>query len=221
MHFLAHVVDQVLPVIENIRLLDRLATSAAAEERRRLARDIHDNMVQTFIGYQLGLAAVRERLDAGTADLAANTIQLMATTDQMIATLRNYIHQMPSCSAREDVLLEALGRFAGTFSEATQIEVQVEATADLQINDRLAAEVFQMIVEGLSNVRRHTRAACARIELTRRDDHLRLQIANDGAAPPARFIPRSISERAAALGGQVRVDHIAGAGTQVIVEIPL
>ena len=57
--------------------------------------------------------------------------------------------------------------------------------------------------------------------LTRHDDHLRLRIANDGAAAPARFIPRSISERAAALGGQARVDHVAGLGTQVIVEIPL
>jgi signal transduction histidine kinase len=100
--------------------------------------------------------------------------------------------------------------------------VQVEAASDLYINDRLVAEVFQMIVEGLSNIRRHTQAGCASIGLTRQNDCLILRIANDGAdAVPTRFIPRSIAERAAALGGQVRVEHIAGGGTQVTVEIPL
>jgi signal transduction histidine kinase len=221
MSFLLQVIEQMLPVIENIRMLDKLASNAAAEERRRLARDIHDTMVQTFIGYQLGLAAVRERIDAGVGDLADNTTQLMATTDQIITTLRSYIHRIPSGYEHEGVLLDAVSRFVGTFYETTQIEVQVEATEDLRINDRLAAEVFQMIVEGLSNIRRHTRAACASIGLTRQDDYLRLQIGNDGATAPVRFIPRSISERAAALGGWARVDHIVGVGTQVIVEIPL
>jgi signal transduction histidine kinase len=129
---------------------------------------------------------------------------------------------MPGSNELQVVLLYAVGRFAGTFSVATQIEVQVEAAADLRINDRLAAEVFQMVVEGLSNIRRHTRAACASIELTRQNDCLRLQIVNDGAAAaPLGFIPRSISERAAALGGQAHVDHIAGVATQVTIEIPL
>jgi len=114
-------------------------------------------------------------------------------------------------------------RFVATFTEATHIAVRIEATADLYINDRLAAEVFQMIVEGLSNIRRHTHAEFTSIELARQNEYLILRIVNDGAdaVAPAHFIPRSIMERATSLGGQVHVEHLAGGVTQVTVEIPL
>ena len=58
--FLLHVIEQIVPVIENIRLVDQLASNAAEEERRRLARDIHDNVIQPYIGFQIGLAAVSQ-----------------------------------------------------------------------------------------------------------------------------------------------------------------
>ncbi len=221
--FLLQVMEQIVPVIENIRLVDQLASSAAEEERRRLARDIHDNVIQPYIGFQLGLAAFSQKLHAGNSDITNDIAQLMAITDQGIGALRGYIHQLPASGERESVLLAAVRRFVTTFTETTHIAVRIEAAVDLHINDRLAAEVFQMIVEGLSNIRRHTRAAFAGIELARQNDYLILRIVNDGAdaAAPARFIPRSIVERAAALGGQVHVDHLAGGATQVSVEIPL
>jgi signal transduction histidine kinase len=220
--FLLQVVEQIVPVIDNIRLVDRLASSAAEEERRRLARDIHDNVIQSYIGFRIGLAAVSEKVQSGDGDIANDIAQLMTITDREIDALRRYVHRLPGDGARESVLLAAVQRFVTTFTEATDIAVRVEAASDLYIHDRLVAEVFQMVVEGLSNIRRHTQAACASIGLTRHNDCLMLLIANDGAdAAPARFIPWSIAERAAALGGQVHVEHIAGGGTRVTVEIPL
>jgi signal transduction histidine kinase len=220
--FLLQVIKQIVPVIENIRLVDQLASSAAEGERRRLARDIHDNVIQSYIGFQIGLASVSQKLQAGNGDIANDIAQLTAIADREIDTLRRYIHRLPGDGKRESVLLAAVRRFVATFIEATHIAVQVEAASDLYINDRLVAEVFQMIVEGLSNIRRHTQASCASIGLTRQNDCLILRIANDGAdAAPTHFIPRSIAERAAGLGGQVHVEHIAGGGTQVTVEIPL
>jgi signal transduction histidine kinase len=220
--FLLQVIAQTIPVIENIRLVDQLASSAAEEERRRLARDIHDNVIQPYIGFQIGLAAVSQKLHAGAGDITGDIAQLMAITEQGIGDLRGYVHRLPAAGNRENVLLAAVERFAATFTEATHIAVRVEGVCDLHINDRLAAEVFQMIVEGLSNIRRHTQATCARIGLARDSDYLIVRILNDGAndARPPCFSPRSISERAAALGGQARVEYIAG-GTQVTVRIPL
>lgn len=221
-NFLLQVVNHMIPVIENIQLVDRLASSAAEEERRRLARDIHDNVVQTFIGFQIGLAGVSQKLQAGIADPTNELVQLMTITDQMIGTLRQYIHSLPGDSKRESFLQEAVWNFVATFSEATHIDVHVETASDLRINDRLAAEIFQMVVEGLSNIRRHTQATRASIELTRQNDCLVLLIANDGAgAASARFIPQSIAGRAAALGGRACAEQITNGVTQVIVEIPL
>jgi signal transduction histidine kinase len=221
--FLLQVIEQMIPVLENVRLVDQLASSAAEEERRRLARDIHDNVIQPYIGFQIGLAAVSQKLHAGAGDIASDITQLMAITDQGIGALRNYVHRLPDSGKRESVLLEAIRRFVATFSEATHIAVQVEVASDLYINDRLAAEVFQMIVEGLSNIRRHTHAAHASILLTCQDDCLIMRIANDDVdgVVPIHFIPRSISGRAAALGGQACVERVVGGGAQVIIEIPL
>ncbi len=221
--FLLHVIEQIVPVIENIRLVDQLASSAAEEERRRLARDIHDNVIQPYIGFQIGLAAVSQKLHAGNSDITNDIAQLMAITSQGIGALRGYVHRLPSTGERESVLLAAVRRFVATFTESTHITVRIEAAADLYINDRLAAEVFQMVVEGLNNIRRHTHAANARIGLASENDCLIVRIINDGAdvAVPARFIPRSIAERATALGGHARVEHLAGGSTQVTVEIPL
>jgi signal transduction histidine kinase len=220
--FLLQVIAQTIPVIENIRLVDQLASSAAEEERRRLARDIHDSVIQPYIGFQIGLAAVSQKLHAGASDITGDIAQLMAITEQGIGDLRGYVHRLPAAGNRENVLLAAVQRFAATFTEATHIAVKVEGASDLHINDRLAAEVFQMVVEGLSNIRRHTQATCASIGLACQNDCLIVQIVNDGAnaAVPPRFIPRSIAERAAALGGQTCVEYIAG-GTRVTVRIPL
>jgi signal transduction histidine kinase len=221
--FLLHVIEQIVPVIENIRLVDQLASSAAEEERRRLARDIHDNVIQPYIGFQIGLAAVSQKLHAGDNDITNDIAQLMAITSQGIGTLRGYVHRLPTAGERESVLLAAMRRFVATFTEATHIAVRIDAALDIFINDRLAAEVFQMVVEGLNNIRRHTRAANASIGLAYQNDCLIVRIINDctDVATPARFIPRSIAERAAALGGQTRVEYVAGGSTQVTVEIPL
>jgi len=221
--FLLQAIEQIVPVIENIRLVDQLASSAAEEERRRLARDIHDNVIQPYIGFQIGLAAVSQKLQAGTSDITNDIAQLVAITEHGIGDLRRYVHRLPGNGRRQSALGAAVRRFVATFTEATHIVVRVDAASDLHINDRLAAEVFQMVVEGLSNIRRHTHATRASIGLVVQGDRLIVRVANDDAngVVPTSFIPRSISERAAALGGQACVEHIAGGGVQVIVEIPL
>jgi len=101
--------------------------------------------------------------------------------------------------------------------------VHVEAKTPLDVNGRLVAEMFQIMVEGLHNVRRHTRSAWALISFMICQGHLILRIANDVTAGEASrpFIPRSITERTAALGGHTRVEQSEGKETVVVVDIPL
>jgi len=101
--------------------------------------------------------------------------------------------------------------------------VQVEAAADLCLNDRLATAAFQLVAEGLSNVRRHTDSTWATIGLACCNGHFLLRIENDAAAGTAGgpFRPRSITERAAALGGQVHFRRTEDARVVILVDIPL
>jgi signal transduction histidine kinase len=117
-------------------------------------------------------------------------------------------------------------RFASKFSAATGLIVEIRGSNDLPVYDRLAAELFQMIEEGLSNVRRHSTSSYAEIDIAVNDGHLEMRLKNERLKRlgEASFIPRSISDRAAALGGQVSVYSEKSErklDTVVRVEIPL
>jgi signal transduction histidine kinase len=220
--FVLQVIDYFTPVIENIRLVDRLASDAAEVERRRIAHDIHDSVIQPYIGLQIGLTAIGQKLETGDTDVSHDIKRLNEQIAAVIANLRNYMHGLTLSSASDNILVPAVRRFAATFADTTGIAVQVEATDDMHLNDRLSAEVFQMVTEGLSNIRRHTHAMQASIVLAHRDNQVVLiiedQNINDSAAAP--FTPRSITERARMLGGRVRIDQHEH-GSSVIVTIPL
>jgi signal transduction histidine kinase len=220
--FVLEAIEKVFPLLENIGLVDRLASDAAEQERQKLTRDIHDRVIQPYVGLQLGLAALREKL-ANTNNGALEDLDKLCelATDEM-NELRSYVMGLKSGAGRVGVLLPAVRRFASKYSAATGIPVQVKGTEDLRLNDRLAAEAFQMVVEGLSNVRRHTNARQAEIDVSCDKSDLILRIMNDNAdhAAEASFQPASITERAVALGGVVRV-YADNDRTVVDVRIPL
>lgn len=222
-HFLLQVIAHVMPTLENIRLVDQLASTAAEAERQRIARDLHDSVIQPYIGLQMGLTALYQKFAAGDTDLGEDLKQLCALTDIGIASLRCYRGALRDSSEPVAPLLPAVRRFAERFASATGIAVHVEAKIPLSVSDRLAAEVFQMVAEGLSNVRRHTSSAQATISLACCNGTLSLRIANEVGAGAAStpFSPRSITERATALGGCTRVEQSARNGTVVMVDIPL
>jgi signal transduction histidine kinase len=235
--FLLQIFEQVMPVVENIRLVDRLASDAAEDERQRIARNIHDSVIQPYLGLQIGLGTVRQRLaDAvqssnghsdDLTDTAAKMVQrleqLIEMTNLGIGDLRSYISGLKGTGERDSSLLPSMHRFASKFSDVTGIAVQVIAENDLPISDRLAAEVFQMTVEGLSNVRRHTHAKEAKVHVHCSGGYLTLNIENDTAndANVSCFTPRSITNRAEALGGRLRVDVTGQGQTNVTVTVPL
>ena len=222
LEFLLQVVAHFMPVIEKIRLVDRLASDAAEIERQRIARDLHDSVIQPYIGLQLGLTAIDQRLAAGDTRVSPDVKRLIAQIGRVIEGLRSYVHGLRSAGGEERVLLASLRRFVDTFTEATGINVELQVAGDLQLTDRLAAEVFQMVAEGLSNIRRHTHAMRATVLLGRQANNLVLRIEDEGLCePPAAFTPRSISERATTLGGSVLVGQRDAGGSAVVVEIPL
>ena len=89
--FLSQVIEQANPIIENVRLVDRLASDAAEQERQRIARDIHDSVIQPYIGFQIGLSGVRRKLAAGHADVRAEIERLAEMADVGIVDLRGYV----------------------------------------------------------------------------------------------------------------------------------
>ncbi|MGH9960555.1 MAG: sensor histidine kinase, partial [Pyrinomonadaceae bacterium] len=221
--FVLQIIEQVVPVLENIRLVDRLASEAAEQERRKIAQDIHDSVIQPYIGLQFGLEAVRQKLLGGNGDVMNEVKDLLELTNGEIDDLRRYVGGLRHGESSYDTFLPAVQRFASKFSEATGIQIEVSASGDLPIYDRLAAELFRMIEEGLSNIRRHSNSRYAKVEISRKNGDLLMELKNHRPKNSAKvsFTPCSISERAAALGGQAFVYTDRNNDTVVSVQIPL
>ena len=218
--FLQQVVEQVAPALDNIRLLERLAFNAAEQERQRLARDIHDSVIQPYLGLQYRLAAIRNKLAAGGADVAQDLERLFRSTAEEVNGLRGFVRGLKDSDDGGD-LASAVRRFAAQFGEDYGIKIEVECADGLKVNDRLAAEVIRFVHEGLSNVRKHTRATRVVLRLGCSERACILRVENDGAETTEPFTPKSIAERARELGGQASVERAEGDRTVVTVEIPL
>jgi signal transduction histidine kinase len=221
-HFIAQVIEQVKPILDNIRLLERLTSSIAEQERQRLARDIHDSVIQPYVGLQYKLAAIRNK--AAKSELAPDIERLFQVTANEISNLRGFVGGLKQSDRPREDRLRALRRFAEQFAESYDIVVEVQSNGFIDPSNRLAAEVIAIVHEGLSNIRKHTGAKHSLIRLERTNNHLVIQIENDilnDAAPPPQFQPKSITERAQDLGGGVRVDQNRKGRTVVTVDIPL
>lgn len=233
MEFMLQLMDHVTPVMENIRLIDNLASDAAEQERRRIAHDIHDSVIQPYLGLQFGLSALDQKLEAGNMAIRGDIQELLELTNYELAELRHFVWGLRAGEERMDVLLPAIERYAERFSLVTGIKVDVEARGKVKVNDRLAAELFQIVAEGLSNVRRHAFCRDARVEISCKDSSLLLQIKNsrprsnpesekaEGTESVKPFRPHSIAERAASLGGDTQVFVDEKDYTVVSVGIPL
>ncbi|OUL98497.1 sensor histidine kinase [Variovorax sp. JS1663] len=220
--FLAQVGAQAFPVIENIELLDRMASDAASQERQKFALDLHDTAIQPYIGLKMGLAALRNKAAADNP-LVEDLDRLQEMATQVIGDLRRYAGAVRNGAGRTDFVVPTLLRQqAARVRDFYGIDIAVRIEGELQVNDRLAAEVLQIVREGLANICKHTLAHCGAVRLECTDGLLKLQIDNEADGNQFfEFLPRSISERAGALGGRARVRRGDGGGTSVQVEIPI
>jgi signal transduction histidine kinase len=228
--FLQQAAEQVLPLIENVRLVDRLASEAAEGERRKIARSVHDRVIQPYLGLQIGLKALQQELSSplhGTwlhppGRSISLLDQLVAMTREGIDELREYVSGLKHSQAAGTSLVSSLQIFAGKFESATGIHVEVtESDCDLMMSDRLSTEIFQMTAEALSNVHRHTHSGIAEVRLVLSDISLQLSVENDSdGKQQTPFSPRSILERAESLGARTEVLWPEGK-TLVRVEVPL
>ncbi len=224
LEFLKQLLDQAVPVVENVNLLDRLASQATEQQRQKISRDIHDSTIQPYIGIKLGLEALQMRQAAG-ADIKKGIDQLVKMANTNIADLRSYITKLKEDKVEAErgaVLVSAIRQQAGKISEFYGINIEVFAENDIRVNDRLSAEIFQIVTEGLSNVRRHTDAGSAVITIKCDGKMLKLDIENNrrNGLRADYFIPKSIDGRVIALGGKTSVENKAKR-TKVSVEIPL
>lgn len=219
---LVAVMEQLTPVIENAGLLERLADEAIATERARIGRDLHDSAIQPYLGLKYGIEALARKARPDNP-LHDDVLALKDVAIGELHHLRELVTGMRSAACGvDDALAPALRRQAKRFSELFGIEVTVCCEGDLSVGRSLAAAIFPMVSEALTNIRRHTAAPRAEILVRALADSYELQITNahDCRTPPPPFVPRSIVERAESLHGRAVVDRQRPGFTDLIISIP-
>ena len=221
--FLGNIEAQAFPVIETIKLLDRLASDAGTRERERIGRDLHDSAVQPYIGLKHGISALRNKAAADNP-LRPELDKLVAMATDAIGDLRNFAGSLKTPSQASTPLFQtSLQRQAVHTREFYGVDVAINVADSCEMNDRLAGEVFQIVSEGIANICKHTEATSCVVDIAVVDRNLIVRIDNDrlGEPNPApAFTPRSISERATALGGNAHV-ACASERTEIRVAIPV
>jgi signal transduction histidine kinase len=211
----------------------RRMAGAMEDERKRIARDIHDDTLQTLGAIALRLDLLREEIrDTRQREV---TEQLLALVRDSSDRLRSMVFEL-----RSDLLEEGLARAitAATRDQALQAGIEHRVTGYLAVEPpvEVALALYRIAQEALSNVRKHAHASRVDVSLVQEDGSLCLRVVDDGrgfevaaaASPPtgtqgrtARFGLRSMSERARLIGGQVTVRSAPAQGTVLEARVPV
>jgi signal transduction histidine kinase len=195
-------------------------------ERRRLARELHDETGQALTSILLGLRAVEDAPDSeGVSSAVSDLRELVVATLQDV---RRLAVQLRPKALDDFGLVPALERLTQTFSETSGIAVDLEAQLG---RDRLPTEVettlYRVVQEGLTNVVKHAEATRVSILLVRRTGTATVVIEDDGrgfdpSEPSADSLGlQGMRERAELHDGRLTVETSPGAGTTLVVEVPL
>lgn len=206
------------------------------EERRALARDLHDEFGQCLTATAALAASIEQGAPAGRADLAEDARAIGRAQGRMMATLKSALAKLRSQEIEEIGLQASLERLvsgwnahgAGAARTRYSLDVSGEIAA---LPETVAIGVYRIAQECLTNAARHGRPSEVRLSLSRLaadSDAVALSVEDDGGGDPAKVEARAgggilgIRERVGALGGVVTIGRASlGAGVRVAAVIPL
>jgi len=206
-------------------------TLAVYEDHQRLARDLHDSITQTLFSVSLGMRHVRGLAQRDPAAAVEALAEQETAVRGALTEMRGLLAQLRSPLSADDApapvdLAGALRDHCAGLAHGAGLTVALAAPPVLLLPTAFAGEVLSMAREALHNIVKHAGVADATCALVVQDDWLVLTVQDAGrgfdpAAPVGGLGLAGLAERAAALGGTVRVDTAPGQGTRVQARLPL
>ncbi len=222
---------QAAVAVENARLIDEAERNArelrrleVLEDRERIAKELHDGVIQSLFAVGMSLQGLATR--SGDLETQHRLDLAVEDVDRAIRDLRNYIFGLRPGILADRQLDQALRDLTTEFSErsgvVTVVEIDETVAAELA---SLAGDVVQLVREALSNVERHGAAISCRVSLRGTDGGILLEVDDDGRGFDVDLATwgmgiGNLRDRVAALGGTFRIDSSPGEGTTVRVTLP-
>ena len=232
--WLESIASHVGPALENIFLLRHLRARAIEAERSRIARDLHDGILQTLLSIEIQLDVLRRRLPAAPEQAASSIANLQQTVKNEGAELRKTVTDLRPLRVQSADLVDLMRGFAERYRNESTVALDLLIdSAQLRAPDRVCREIFQIYREALNNIKKHAKASHVVVKLSQDDSRLVLVVDDNGEGfsfagrfsgdelDRLRLGPISIKERARTVGGVLTVESTPGHGARLTIEVPL
>jgi signal transduction histidine kinase len=214
--------------IENARLHEQVQRLVIVEERERIAKDLHDGIIQSIYAVGLSLEDLPDLMDEDAAEARARIDRAIDALHVTIRDIRNFIMGLrPELLDQNDLVgsLQALAEEV-QLSSLVEVETSIDPAAAATLPEHARTPILHITREALSNVARHSHATRASVALREEGGSVRLEINDNGVGfdPGLERAPThqgltNMAGRAARHGGHLSVETAAGAGTRIIVTL--
>ncbi|HEV2731473.1 MAG TPA: PAS domain S-box protein [Terriglobales bacterium] len=220
-------------VEESLRTMSGRLLQMQDEERRRIARELHDSAGQMLVALDMNLTAIREESKNPSAKAARACAESLELVQQMSKELRTISHLLHPPLLDEAGLPSAIRWFVEGFAERSKIAVELELSEDLgRLSPESETTVFRIVQESLSNIHRHSQSPKASIRICRTPSEVRVEVSDSGKGMPAGVQNgptgsrrpgvgiTGMRERLRQLGGYLEISS-RKTGTTVLAVLPL
>jgi len=210
---------------ERLRLLRRQVL--VAEERSRIAMELHDGAVQRLFGVGMALQGASLRAVDGDARLVAALASAVDEIDSAISEIRAYVHDLRPSGLEPATVRQLIADDVGMLAASgITTDLHVDDAVLAAIGGEVSAELVQVLAEACANMARYAHASHAEIRVERRRGRVSVSVSDDGvgfdpAAHSTGHGLKNLRERAARLDGELHIDSAPGKGTRLRLEVPL
>jgi signal transduction histidine kinase len=214
---------------ERERHLSSELINAEEQERRRIASELHDDFSQRLAVLSLGLENVDEATPASLADVHQRLQELVRSTSELSTDLHTLSHRLHSSTLESLGLVPAVAALCKEFTANQGIRVDFTTTEiPRSVHSDTALCVFRIVQEGLRNLRKHSGAEEATVDLKMTGERLEITVRDEGYGFDLQGLHkneglgiRSMEERARSLGGKFEIHSGPGKGTTLKARLPL
>jgi len=196
------------------------ALSAQEAERRRVARELHDQIGQNLTVVLLELKHAAEHAPPQTRD---RLLRLQETARANLDDVRQIARRLRPDPLEELGLAAALTALGNEFTDSTHLPVHRRLSRELPpLSREIELVIYRVVQESLTNIARHAEAGCAEVDLTYASDTIEVTVSDDGVGcgQTEGAGIRGMRERALLVNGNLRIRSTAGGGTSVHLTIP-
>ncbi len=233
LRFLQAFVRQLMPALYGAYALGRVRSRAGAIERLRVARGLHDGAIQSLIGAEMYVDALRRRVAADRNGIGEDLERVQQLLRDEVVNLRELMQQLKPLDLDSRELTGFIAELADRFRKETGNSIEFVTDLDeIDLPPVVLSELAKIVQEALVNVRKHSKARNVLIQLRYENGRYKIVVDDDGQGfgwagrlslqelQATRRGPIIIKERVQGIGGELLIDSTPGGGTRLEVSVP-